>query len=118
MNKIKSHSISYLFFYMLFVLCKFNGHAQLILNDNIEETTTIPFQLQRDRICLQIQLFDENFNVFLDNGAPKTNFPSKLIEKFFTLLPDSLLCQTFPKIPDLKDYEISMSFKIKTHQAK
>ena len=89
---------------MLFALCKFNGYAQLIQNITIEESTTTPFILQNDRIYLQIQLFDENFNIILDNGAPKTNFPPTIIEKF-TSLPDSLICQTFPKIPDLKDYE-------------
>ena len=62
----------YLLFFMLFALCKFNGYAQLIQNITIEESTTTPFILQNDRIYLQIQLFDENFNVFLDNGAPKT----------------------------------------------
>ena len=94
---------NYLFVFMLFALCKFNGHAQLIQNINIEESTTIPFYLQRDRIYLQIQLFDETIDVFLDNGAPKTTFSSATIEKF-TSLPDSLICQTFPKIPVTKDY--------------
>jgi hypothetical protein len=102
---LKSFSISYLFVFLLFTLCKFNGYAQLIQNVNIEETTTISFYLQNDRIYLQIQLFDENFNVFLDNGAPKTMFPFTIIEKFFTSLPDSLICRTFPKIPDLKKKE-------------
>jgi len=95
----------YLFVFVLFALCKFNGHAQLIRNVNIEETTTVPFYLENNsRIYHQIQLFDEIFDIFLDNGAPKTTFLSTIIEKF-TSLPDSLICQTFPKIPGLKDYE-------------
>jgi len=93
----------YLFVFMLFALCKFNGHAQLVQNANVEEVTTIPFNLHNNRIYLQIQLFDENFDIILDNGAPKTMFPPTIIEKF-TSLPDSLICQTFPKRPGLKDY--------------
>ena len=94
----------HLFVFMFFALCKFNGYAQLIQNANIEETTTIPFNLKNEGIYLQVQLFDEKFNVLLDNGAPKTMFPTEIIEKF-TSLPDSLICQTFPKAPDTKDYE-------------
>ena len=96
---------NYLFIFILFALCKFNGHAQLLQNVDIEEITSVPFHLKDNRIYLQIQLFDENFNVFLDNGVPKTNFPTTIIEKFFTSFPDSLICQTFPKLPYLKDYE-------------
>jgi len=99
-----SFANSYLFVLMLFALCKFTGHAQLTQNVNIGEATTIPFELHNNKIFLQIQLFDENFYVFLDNGAPKTRFPSTIIEKF-TSLPDSLICQTFPKLPNLKDYK-------------
>ena len=98
-------SISYLFVFIIFVLCKFNGHAQLVQNVDIEETTTIPFNLKNNKIYLQIQLFNEKFDVFLDNGAPKTMFPTTMIEKFFTSLPDSLICQIFSKLPELKDYE-------------
>jgi hypothetical protein len=103
---------NYLFVFMLFALCKFNGHAQLIQNVNIEEFTTIPFHLKNNKIYFQIQLFDENFNVFLDNGFPKTKFPLTIIKKNFTSLPDSLICQTFPKVPDLKDYEKRVMFSI------
>ena len=102
MKKIQnSLSISYLFLIMFFALCTFNGYAQVIQ----KETTTIPFNLQDNRIYLQIQLLDENIDVFLDNGAPKIMFTPAIIEKFFTSLPDSLICQTFPKCPGLKDYE-------------
>jgi len=94
----------YLFVFMLFALCKFNGHAQLMQNAHVEETTTIPFDLLTDRIFLQIKLFDDNFDILLDNGAPKTMLPSTIVEKFSSL-PDSLICQTFPKLPNLKDYE-------------
>jgi len=104
-KNINSPSILYLFVCMLFALFKFNGHAQLTQNANTEETTTIPFHLKDNRIYLQIQLFDENFNILLDNGTPKTTFPPRIIEKFFTSLPDSLICQTFPKLPDIKDYK-------------
>ena len=90
---------------MLFALFKFNGHAQFIQNAKIEESTTIPFILRDNRIYLQIKLLDENFYVNLDNGAPKTNFPTKTIEKFFTSLPDSLICQIYPKSPNTKDYK-------------
>jgi hypothetical protein len=60
--------------------------------------------LQSNKIFLQIQLLDEKFDFCLDNGAPKTMFPAPIIEKF-TPLPDSLICQIFPKLPDTKDYE-------------
>jgi hypothetical protein len=89
---------------MFFALCKFTGFAQLIQNVNIEETTTIPFILKNDKIFLQIQLFDEKINILLDNGFPKTQFPEKKKKKF-TSLPDLLICQTFPKLPDTKDYK-------------
>ncbi|MDR2971794.1 MAG: hypothetical protein LBU83_07710 [Bacteroidales bacterium] len=96
---------NYLFVFMLFALCKFTGHAQLIQNISIEEATTVPFYMENNsRIYHQIQLFGENFDIFLDNGAPKTMFPSTIIEKF-TVLPDSLICQTFPKLPNTKDYK-------------
>jgi hypothetical protein len=103
-KNINSFSISYLFAFLLFALFKFNGHAQVIQNVNIEETTTIPFHLKDNRIFLQIQLFEKKFDVFLDNGAPKTMFPARIVEKFFTSLPDSLICQIFPKVPNTKDY--------------
>jgi hypothetical protein len=105
MKKNNSFLISYLFVFFLFVLCKFNGHAQLIQNANIEESTTIPFILHDNRVFLQIQLLDEKFNVILDNGAPKTMFPIRTIEKFFNSLPDSLICQIYPKSPETKDYQ-------------
>jgi hypothetical protein len=89
---------------MLFALCTFNGYAQPIQNVDIEETTTIPFHLRNDKIFIQIQLFDEKINILLDNGCPKTLFHAPIIEKI-TSLPDSLICQTFPKLPDTKDYE-------------
>ncbi|MCL2290690.1 MAG: hypothetical protein FWC34_08330 [Bacteroidetes bacterium] len=104
-KNINSFSISCLFVFLLFALCKLNGHAQFIQNVNSEEATTIPFNLKNNKISHQIQLFDEKFDVFLDNGAPKTKFPTTIIEKFFTSLPDSLICQIFPKLPNTKDYE-------------
>ncbi|MDR0207416.1 MAG: hypothetical protein LBI45_09200 [Bacteroidales bacterium] len=104
-KKKKSLTLSYLFVFIFFAFCKLNGHAQLIQNVNLEETAILPFILQDNRIYFQIQVFDEKFNIFLDNGAPKTIFPITIIEKFFTLLPDSLICQIFPKIPETKDYE-------------
>jgi hypothetical protein len=97
--------ISCLFIFILFVLCKFKGHAQLAQNASIEETSTLPFTLKNDKIFLQIQLFDVKFNILLDNGAPKTMFPATLIESFITSLPDSLICQFFPKLPHIKDYK-------------
>ena len=101
-----------LFVFILFALCKFTGSAQLIQNAIIEETTTIPFNLKNDRIFLQIQLLDKKFDVFLDNGAPKTMFPTTITETFFTSLPDSLICQIFPKVPDTKDYEKRVTLNI------
>ncbi|MCL2247058.1 MAG: hypothetical protein FWC10_08125 [Lentimicrobiaceae bacterium] len=38
-------------------------------------------------------------------------FPSSIIEKF-TSLPDSLICQTFPKVPDLKDCEKKITLSV------
>ncbi|MCL2290689.1 MAG: hypothetical protein FWC34_08325 [Bacteroidetes bacterium] len=110
-KNINSFSTSYLFVFIFFALCKCNVHAQFIQNAqliqhvNIEEATTIPFNLKNNKIYHQIQLFDDKFDVFLDNGAPKTMFSTTTIEKFFTSLPDSLICQIFPKLPELKDYE-------------
>ena len=112
MKKKNSLSISCLFVFIIFDFCKLNGQAQFIQSINIEESTTIPFILHDNRIYLQIQLFDEKFTVFLDNGAPKTMFPTKTIEKFFTSLPDSLICQIYPKSPNTKDYEKRVTLNI------
>ena len=107
---MKKNSIISFLWVTIFCLATIAAYGQNNLQKhyeyvNSEETTTIPFILHDNRIYLQIQLLDEKFNVILDNGAPKTMFPTRTIEKFFTLLPDSLICQIYPKSPNTKDYK-------------